>query len=129
MATYEWKASLSQIPSEGVHQDALSLTSSANCFAGNAILSYLHLAKSMIAQGVPLSQVFGPDNPDMGLLFRHRVPDDEHSACNFAAELSAKVALSDLPTRVAIAVMFTHYLRVCDILRAPTASLTSCGSG
>lgn len=108
---------------EAVHQGALSLSSSADFLVGHAILSYLHLARSMIAQGVPLSQVFGPDNPNMLLLFRHRVPSDDNSA-----ELSAKVAMADLPIRVATAVIFTYFLRVCDIRNGATASLTSCGS-
>lgn len=77
-----------------------------------AITSYLDLARSMLSQGMTLQQVFGPDRPNVDLLFRLRKPTDSHSVCNFAAELCSGVKGIELPARLGMTFMFVYLLRV-----------------
>ena len=77
-----------------------------------AITSYLDLARSMLSQGTPIEEVFGPEPPVVDLLFRPRKPTDSHSACHFAAELCKRTKGMEVASRLGITVMFVHLLRV-----------------
>jgi hypothetical protein len=77
-----------------------------------AITSYLELARSMLSQGTPVEQVFGPDRPSMDLLFRPRKPTDSHSVCHFVAELCARIKGMETASKLGIAVMFVYLIRV-----------------
>ncbi|KAI1619487.1 hypothetical protein EDD37DRAFT_643221 [Exophiala viscosa] len=76
-----------------------------------AITSYLDLARSVLSQGTPIEEVFGPELPMVDLLFRPRKPSDSHSACHFAAELCKRIKGMEVASRLGITVLFVHLLR------------------
>lgn len=80
-----------------------------------AITSYLDLARSMLSQGTPIEEVFGPEPPLVDLLFRPRKPSDSHSVCHFSAELCTGIKGMDLASKLGITVMFVHLMRVGDL--------------
>jgi len=79
-----------------------------------AITSYLDLARSMLSKGTSLLEVFGPDRPNVELMFRQRQSGDDHSVCHFASELSLGVKGVEFPVKLATMFMFTYLMRVCS---------------
>ncbi|EXJ91800.1 hypothetical protein A1O3_00350 [Capronia epimyces CBS 606.96] len=76
-----------------------------------AIVSYLDLARSMISQGTPILEVFGPERPIVDLLFRSRKENDAHSVCHFACELISGLEGMDFAAKLGLAFMFVHLIR------------------
>jgi hypothetical protein len=77
-----------------------------------AITSFMDLARTMLARGRPIQEVFGPERAVVDLLFRQRRPSDPHSVCHFAAELCAGVKQIDMPAKLGMTFMYTYLLRV-----------------
>lgn len=79
-----------------------------------AIISYMDLARTMLTQGKPIQEIFGPERAVVDLLFRKRRPSDPHSVCHFAAELCAGIKDMEMSAKLGLTFMYIYLLRVCD---------------
>jgi hypothetical protein len=81
---------------------------------GRVYTDYRDAARHMLANGVPNSEVSGPDFTAIDLFFRDRVPSDPHTASFWACELCK--TFGDTPIFVQLAGMYllTYLMRVCN---------------
>lgn len=66
----------------------------------------------MIANGVPICDVFGADRTEVNLLFRPRNGTDQHSVHNWASELCAAFRRDfEMPWTLACVMMLSRFMR------------------
>jgi len=76
-----------------------------------AMISYMDLARTMLTQGKPIQEIFGPGRAVVDLLFRKRRQSDPHSVCHFAAELCAGIKDMEMSAKLGMTFMYIYLLR------------------
>ncbi|KAF2145562.1 uncharacterized protein K452DRAFT_295174 [Aplosporella prunicola CBS 121167] len=83
-----------------------------NSALSKAYLGYRDAASQQLACGVPVAEVFGPeDYTDVELFFRDRTPSDPYNTCSVACEIYKNIEGTDVFARLVAVKLLTHLMR------------------
>lgn len=100
----------------------LSLISRDGSLMSNLFFSFRDGARDMLADGIPVTQIFGvADQYDVELLFRKRKLVDPYDADSWACELLKTIDNQDIFVILAHVALYSSYMRVRHITLKPAS--------